>query len=404
MKTRFYIEKRKDESGRLMLEERPVFMSVTFGGKRLILGTGIKLDINGWDPDLQRVNMIYPDSKAYNSWLTTLLETAEKTMLALQQSGSEVNVENFRSLFQKLKPEYSGGFFASFFQFLNSGMSRWSNSTYRKVRTIYKRLREFEDQTSIRLSFDSMDAQFLESFTAFCKQKGYKNSTTYKAVSILVWFLNWASDQRLNVYREYRQFYKLMQPLQETSRALLSLRWEELIRLKEYSPEPRMLERARDLFCFMCFSGVRFSELQLLKKEDMNTEEVIIRKADGRVRSIPLNKYGREVYRTYENKYYLHNTAFPSMSIITMNKYLRKLGKETGLNREVPAASEEDEWVALHTRLTAGIAVHTFISNALELDVPAEIIAEFTGIQSDSRVRRFKRDLAEDEILKFDQL
>ena len=91
------------------------------------------------------------------------------------------------------------------------------------------------------------------------------------------------------------------------------------------------------------------------------------------------------------------------MSIITMNKYLRKLGKETGLNRAVPAASEGDEWVALHTRLTAGIAVHTFISNALELDVPAEIIAEFTGIQSDSRVRRFKRDLAEDEILKFDK-
>lgn len=379
-------------------------MSVSFGGKRIIIGTGIKTHINTWDPDLQRVQEAYPDSVGYNSWLNTLKETAERTMLSFQCSEKEVNIDDFKSLFHKLKPEYSSGFFDSFIQFMESGMSRWSQSTYRKVRTNYKLLRDFEDQTDGRLSFANLNEVFLENFIAFCSQKGYKNSTTYKAVSILVWFLNWASKQKLNVYREYKQFYKWMQPLQETSLTLLYLRWEELIRLKQYNPEPRMMERARDLFCFMCFTGVRFSELQLLKKEDMHAEELFIRKGNGRVRRLPLNKYGRELYRAYENKYYLNNTAFPSMSIITMNKYLRKLGKELGLNRLVPAASEGDERVALHRRLTAGIAVHTFITNALELDVPAEIIAEFTGIQSDSRVRRIKRNLAENEIRKFDNL
>jgi hypothetical protein len=92
------------------------------------------------------------------------------------------------------------------------------------------------------------------------------------------------------------------------------------------------------------------------------------------------------------------------MSIITMNKYLRLMGKEVGLNRQVPSAIEGGEWVALHTRLTAGMAVNTFIANALELDVPAEIIAEFTGIRNDHRVRRIKMDLAGNEMLKFDQL
>ena len=403
MKTRFYIEKRNDESGRLLVEERPVFMSVTFRGNRVIIGTGVNTDMNAWNPDLQRVKLSYPGSRGFNSWLSTLQETAERAMDALQHSGNKVNSESFRSLFQKLKPEYSTGFFDIFFQFMDSGMSRWSNNTYSKVRTIYNLLREFEDHTGFRISFESLDAQFLEGFTAFCTQKGYKNSTTYKAVSILVWFLNWASDNRFNIYREYRQFYKMMVPLQETTRTMLSLKWEELIKLKEHTPEHHMMKRARDLFCFMCFSGVRFSELQLLKKEDLNAEEVIIRKQGGRVRRVPLNKYGSDIYRAYENKYYLNNTAFPSMSIITMNKYLRMMGKESGLNREVLSASVGGDRVPLHMRLTAGIAVNTFIANALELDVPAEIIAEFTGIRNDSRVRRIKLDLAGEEIKKFDQ-
>jgi len=404
MRTRFYIEKRKDESGRLLLEERPVFMSVTFNGKRVIIGTGIKTDIHAWDGDLQRVSLNYPDSKGFNGWLSTLKEIAERTMHALQHSENALSAEEFRTLFQKLKPEYSSGFFENFLQFMDSGMSRWSASTYRKVRTIYKLLRDFEDQSGNVLSFANMDEHFLDSFIAFCTRKAYKPSTTYKAVSILVWFLNWSSDQGFNIYREYRQFYKLMEPLQESTHTPLSLKWEELIRLKEYCPDSRLMERARDLFCFMCFSGVRFSEIQLLKKKDMNARELIIRKPGGRVRRLPLNKFGSGIYRIYENKYYLNSTAFPSMSIITMNKYLRLMGKEAGLNRQVPNVGVGDDPVPLHTRLTAGVAVNTFIANALELDVPADLIAEFTGIRNDSRIHRMKRGLAAEEMNKFDRL
>jgi hypothetical protein len=58
--------------------------------------------------------------------------------------------------------------------------------------------------------------------------------------------------------------------------------------------------------------------------------------------------------------------------------------------------------VALHARLTAGLAVNTFVGNAVELDVPAEVIALFTGIRHDSRVHRIKMKHAEGEIQRFD--
>lgn len=387
MRTRFYIEKRKDTTGKLISTGCPVFMSVTFGGERIIIGTGVKVDMNGWDPDLQKVHTSYLGFRNLNNALESLQKIAVKTMEALNQSGNEVSSAGFRHLFQQLKPRKSSGFFDLFYQFMESNSSSWSSSTYRKVRTLYNLLREFEDQTGYSISFQNLNAQFLERYVKFCSEKGYKQSTIYKTVNNLVWFLNWSTQNGYNVFREYKQFYKLMDSPKQNSQMPLFLSWDELMRLKEYTTVNRKMERVRDLFCFMCFAGLRFTELQNLKKEDMKPGEVVVRKPGGGVRFIPMNKYAEPIHKKYENKFYLNNTAFPSMSIITMNKYLRLIGEDLGLTN--------------YKSLTAGIAVNTFIRNALEMDVPVEIIAWFTGVQNDSRVRKIKSDLAAEEMKKF---
>jgi hypothetical protein len=116
---------------------------------------------------------------------------------------------------------------------------------------------------------------------------------------------------------------------------------------------------------------------------------------------VPLNKHAREVHQRYADKYYVNNAAFPVMSIITMNKYLRIIGKETGLKRLIYNDISEPG-VPLYKRLTAGVAIHTFIKNAMELEIPLEVISRITGVQKDSRIRRIKSDLADIEMRKFD--
>jgi site-specific recombinase XerD len=402
MRTRFHIEKRKDAAGRLLSADRPVFMSVTFGGNRVIIGTGIKVDINGWDADQQRIQASYPGSQRLNSWLESMQEIAGKTMEALIHSENELSPESFRQLFQRLKPKYSAGFFDLFFQFMESSSSSWSNATYRKVRSLYNLLRQYENQSQTPISFHKLDAQFLEDFIAFCQKKGYQYSTTYKAVNNLVWFLNWATDQGYNVYREYKQFYKLMNAPDEKASFPIFLHWDELMRLKEYKTDNRRMERVRDLFCFMCFAGVRFSDLQRLQKEDLKEREIAVKRPGSGTRIIPMNAYALQLRQKYENKYYLNNTAFPSISIITMNKYLRLMGKDIGLNRMIYSSTAGEDGLPLYSRLTAGIAVNTFIKNAIEMEVPIELISSFTGVQNDSRVRRLKSELALEEIKKFD--
>ena len=139
MRTRFHIEKRKDAAGNLLSADRPVFMSVTFGGNRVIIGTGIKVDMNGWDADLQKIQVAYPGAQDFNNWLESMQDIAGKTMEALQHSGEELSPENFRQLYQRLKPKYSGGFFHLFFQFMESNSSNWMQSSWRILSLSVKR-------------------------------------------------------------------------------------------------------------------------------------------------------------------------------------------------------------------------------------------------------------------------
>ena len=305
-------------------------------------------------------------------------------------------------MFRILKPKFSRGFFDVFYLFLESGVGQWSTATYKKVRTIYKHLREFEDSMSFGISFGNMNGNFLDQFRKFYAEKGNSPATTHKAINIVVWFLNWATDKGYNVNLEYRKFYKSLGESKEALSRPVFLKWEELSGIRGMACKNKRLERVRDLFCFMCFTGLRYSELQNLRKEDVDEDEIIIRRAQGKVRRVAMNAPALEIHSRYKNKYYLNNTAFPSMSIITMNKYLKIMALEAGIDRVVEPS--EGKWVPLHSKITAGMGVNTFLANAIRLNVPLEVISGFTGVKKDRRFEHIKKELVKAQLEKFDSL
>lgn len=402
MQTRFYIEKRRDEAGKLLLKDRPVFMSVSFTGDRLMMSTGIKASYYEWDSELQRLKVSYPDSMIFNGWLETLSATAHKAWAEMQISNESPSREEFQRLFKILKPKFSRSFFDVFYLFLESGMNQWSTATFRKVRTIYKHLREFEDSASYKVSFGKMNDEFLERFQNFYAERGNSPNTTHKAINIVVWFMNWATDKGYNINLEYRKFYKSLGENKEVRSSPLFLNWEELSTIRDRACKNKRMERVRDLFSFMCFTGLRYTELQNLRKEDVNEKEIIIRRKQGKTRHVPMNAPALEIFSLYKNKYYLNNTAFPSISIITMNKYLKVIALEAGLGRKVE--SSDGDFYPLHSRLTAGMGVNTFLANAIRLNIPLEVISGFTGVQNDNRFRYIKKEMVKVELEKFNSL
>ena len=407
VRVRFYIEKRKDPQGNLLTARRPVIMTVAFHGRRVSISTGVTVDLEMWDQNLQRVKGDAPDSVGLNAWLDALSETAGVTWKALAGLSEKPGVAEFREAFEQRKPRFSAGFFTVFYQFMEEGKDRWSMATYRKVRTIYNHLREFEGESDRPLGFHRMDSAFLESFTSFYRRKGNNPLTTRKAVNILVWFLNWATENGYNVFYAYRKFYRNLEPAETTGQATLYLDWDELMRLFHLRVHTPRMRRARDIFCLMCFTGVRFSELDTLTRNDLGEDHIRIRRNNRTRRTVPLNRFSRYILDSYRNRYYRNNRAMPEMSLVTLNKYLKALGKEAEIKAPLQrpvSRKTPNGGIPKYELLTAGVAPNTFIMNALQLDIPAEIISAYTGVADDIRVKTLKEEMARREMKKFDRL
>jgi hypothetical protein len=86
-----------------------------------------------------------------------------------------------------------------------------------------------------------------------------------------------------------------------------------------------------------------------------------------------------------------------------MNNYLRVIAEELGFNRLI-YNDASPEGLPFYERLSAGVAVNTYIKNAIELETPPEVVSMITGVLPDSRIHRIKSDLVTSEIRKFDTL
>jgi hypothetical protein len=161
-------------------------------------------------------------------------------------------------------------------------------------------------------------------------------------------------------------------------------------------------ERVRDLFCIMCFSGLRFGEIQELKRGDISDTAIVVKSRKGNRRQVPMSVYSQKLIKKYENRYYRDNRALPPVSAVTMNKYLKIIGRDLGFNRMLEDPENPGNKKALFELLTARVAVQTFIMNALRLEIPLDIISNFTGISNDIRAKALKQEIIKKEIKKFD--
>lgn len=405
MRVRFYIEKRRGEDGKLMTSKRPIFMTVAFHGSRVLISTGKKVDLKWWDQSGQKVREAHPDAVVINGWLKHLKYTAGAVWKALDSLSEKPGAATFKKEFERLKPRFSGGFFEVMYLFMEDGSQRWSTSSYKKVRSFYNQLREFERMSGYQVRFDTLDTTFLDTFKSYQEAAGRSPVTIRKMINTLVWFLNWATSKGYNVYSDYRMFYKQLGKTEmSTAGVPVYLEWQELMQLNNYSSKAILAQRVKDLFCLMCFTGLRIGEISLLRRKDVGMNDLVVSRKNVIVRKVPLNDFAREILARYRERYYRDQLALPPVSMVTMNKYIRIISQELGFSRKVEDPKNGKMMRELHEVITAGTAVQTFIMNALRLDIPADLIQVYTGVKKDRRIEQLQREMAEKEIRKFNEI
>lgn len=405
--TAFKLEKRKNSSGQLITENVPILVDFKFDGQRAIYPIGYRIDFDKWNEDERivkrnnfdkkgntagtinkRIDLIREQlPKIYNDALE-LGQTLTKKSIWQQLEKRIQAIENISVAPVEDNKPYT---VIDYIQmFIDENRERWSVSTEKKIRTLKNHLAGY----NLKLSFNDITGEFLNKYIAYQRTVLKLNNTTnMKYFKLFKWFLNWSVKKGYNNNLAYKNFeYKFKgTSTNDMQKNIIFLNWQELQHFNNFDyGSNTKLAQVRDVYCFCCFTSLRYSDIANLKKTDFKHDadgnlyiQIMTIKTDDML-TIELNKYAVSIWDKYKDIDLKNNRAFPVISNQKYNEYLKDAAKLAGFdskekitefrgNKRIDMTFEKWELLTTHT------ARKTFIINALYLGIQPDIIRAWTG-------------------------
>ncbi len=188
-------------------------------------------------------------------------------------------------------------FFKTYDKFILENKHLKTASTIQTYEATKVKLQAFETKYKSKLTFDNMDQRFYESFVKYLiEELKMLNNTVGKHIKTLKVFLHYAFDNG-HVNKEFNlDKFKVYREDAET----IYLSEVELMRMYGLNDLPLYLEKIKDNFCFGCFTGLRFSDIDKLR--DIHIKDGFIELKSEKTKSnlkIPLTQYAQEILNKY---------------------------------------------------------------------------------------------------------
>ncbi len=425
--------------------EHPIRVSICVRGVRLLTSIGYSVPKDKWvaaltDPvrkakETKCLHYVIPNSvnssgvktneiNAKMLAIKTRLDNYDNTLTKLPTKDSLMEQLDIALGRAELKEEIaeeapkSVSIFERLKEFINEQRiaSQWAYATLQVWNTFTNHLKAY----SRRVTFDDFDENGLNKFIHFLRVKqNLEEKTVQKQYNNLKWFLNWAIRKgycKEEAVNKYRPKFKVL------DKPVIFLRKEELLKLYNYQIPPSgtmvqltdaegntytkrvneagALEKTRDLFCFCCFTSLRYSDMANLRRSDIenNTITVVTQKTNDRI-SIELNKYAQAILKKYEGEIYKGNLALPVITNQKMNYYLKDLCELCGFSELISrtfyrAGQKVEELVPKYTLIGTHAGRRTFICFALSQGIPPQVVMKWTG-HSDYKAMKPYIDIAE---------
>lgn len=278
-----------------------------------------------------------------------------------------------------------------------------SLSVYKSLKN---HLQHFQNDKKIKVTFDSIDYKFFQDFQNYLvtprtvlkpskiklnepkwKEIKLNNTTVAKQLSTLKTFLNYARMHGHKIPDQYKEFKIKKENLEVI--ALTSEEFEILFGLDLTANNK--LSQVRDVFCFACATGLRFSDILQLKREHIKKEDIrLVVKKTKEMLSIPLTPYSQSILERYAA---VHK-PLPLISNQKTNDYIKELCKLAGINEAVEIVrfrgSKRETTVYPKYEL---ISVHTgrktFCTLSLEKGMSAEEVMQISGHKDYQSFKRY---------------
>lgn len=225
------------------------------------------------------------------------------------------------------------GFFSHFIEMQKNTISRStqkkiSNTTILGYKNTIKKLKDFEKVKDFNVSFENIDMVFYYAFVEYLEELNLSTNTIGRQIKILKTVLNDATSEGVNKNLKFKgkKFIVLKEESDE-----IYLNDDELNDLIELDlSNNKRLDKAKDLFILLCFTGQRYQSLKDIVNPK-NRDEQFIYLTQGKEHQkviIPILTPVRNIFNKYKDLEVLSN--------VKLNLYIKEVAKLVPcLNKEV---------------------------------------------------------------------
>ena len=428
---------------------------VSFNGQRIDLSTGCQLSSPlYWDDEKELVKPGYTGPKGETDLTINdeLRKTRDQMDMVFKYFEINEKIPTPSEVTKMYKERMSGilpkrpepepkkcevkpkviSFWDCFAQFCTEAGEKnaWTPATLEKMDALKVDLKAFRKD----ISFSSLTESALTEFVVYLRDTkklrtprkkkgdrknydheditGLRNSTIEKKLGYLRWFLNWATEKGYNTNKAYKEFRPT---LKRTQKKVIYLTKEELgkVRAVELSGDNAYLDPVRDVFLFCCFSGLRHSDANNLRRSDIKGDHIevtTVKTADSI--SIELNDITKAILEKYKDVPFKDNKALPNLTNQAMNRDVKELCKLAGIDEEIrittyKGSTRTDEVFPKWAKMGTHTGRRTFIVNALSLGIAPDVVMKWTG-HSDYKAMRPYIDIVDsikaESMTKFNNL
>lgn len=387
----FYLRKDKKTKEGLY----PVVVKFSFENTSVKKSAGVKVLEKHWKEDKQRIKPnlkkeAYNNHVEYNKRLDEIEQKAKDIFRNAFENKITLNKQLFEKEWTKGNIKTKGqDIFYYFDKFIESSKTIKAKRTVMGHVTARNFLKEYSESKSQRITLDNFDLSLFEDIRTYAyKERAYSNNYFSTLASRFKSLMSWAFERGYHKNIEYKKFKAPEKP-----KEIICLYKDELFHLFNFEFENKRLERVRDVYCFGCFTGLRFSDIKDLKPEHIINDEIqkVIVKTKEFAR-IPLNKYALEIIDKYDD----YMDVLPKISDQKFNTYIKEACKKAGIDRSVNVTKYIggkviQETVPKYQLITSHTARKTFTTNSLIFGMSETVVKKITGHKKEENFQRYVR-------------
>ncbi len=351
-------------------KHHPIYCRLTVQGKSNEFSTQIWVSNEKWNPTTHKILGKNEFSKTANQTLENLKTNILNIRTDLQSKGHHITSEIvINTLLGKIEKKYT---LLELLEYFNEKRVKpligksYAAGTYERYKTSKSHVSDFitYSHKNTNLFLTDLNFAFATEYEFYLKTiKKCSHNTALKYIKNLKAVINFAVQ---NEWLSRNPFEKYKGKLERVDKEYLTEHELNTVRVKEFSTI--RLSEIRDVFVFCCYTGLSYSDVAKLNKNNIvigvNGEpKISIKRTKTEVTAnIPLLSIALDILKKYEYDEYCiyNNKLLPVKSNQKYNEYLKDISDLCRLNKKITSHTARHTFATL--MLTKGASIESVSS------------------------------------------